>query len=73
MVSSLFPEEVRDQVVGIVEKNRNPVGLDSSTSPVGKWEVSADNYERLAAELDSSKPIANLYPHCTVLFADIAG
>eukprot|EP00977_Amphora_coffeiformis_P016678 scaffold5224_cov135-Amphora_coffeaeformis.AAC.2 len=77
VVSSLFPEEVRQQVVGIVEKNNGggsnrktgqETWKDRSPSHAGK-----DDYERLAAELDNSAPVANLYPNCTVLFADIAG
>ena len=84
VVSSLFPEAVREQVVGIVEKsNTTEPSREYRTASAGRgWEKSPTKaattsgnsyYDRLAAELDSSAPIANLYPDCTVLFCDIAG
>lgn len=85
VVSSLFPEAVREQVVGIVEKaNADPSKEFAMTNGGNKvWSQSPTKaagvpstgsyYDRLAAELDNSAPIANLYPDCTVLFCDIAG
>lgn len=84
VVSSLFPEQVRNQVVGIVEKNKSSNGNNNFTAGAGtksawkapshqKSKAAASSYERLAADLDNSEPIADLYPDCTVLFADIAG
>lgn len=85
VVSSLFPEAVREQVVGIVEKcNTTEPSREFNAASAGRgWEKSPTKaaaatsgnsyYDRLAAELDSSAPIANLYPDCTVLFCDIAG
>ena len=77
VVSSLFPAAVRDQVVSIVENYNDEKNKDHRTS----WKrsnkfpgaYSHGKFERLAAELDESKPVANLYKNCTVLFCDVAG
>jgi hypothetical protein len=77
VVSSLFPANVRAQVVGIVEEynqgkhQRRGKGWKRADKTPGTY--SHSKLERLASELDKSKPVAHLYPHCTVLFADISG
>lgn len=87
VVNSLFPDAVRDQVVGIVEKNNADPSQEFTKAQMGPlrklhWKdspnkdaeaASGNKYERLAAQLETSEPVANLYPECTVLFCDIAG
>jgi hypothetical protein len=68
IVSSLFPANVRDRLMQAGTKNANNTGL-------------RDSNHRLKSFLDGGaeeddvdlQPIADLFPNCTVLFADIAG
>jgi hypothetical protein len=68
IVSSLFPKNVRDRLMqtpnGIEHEHNAGVTFRNQrlSSLMGK------GYEG-----DNSNPIADLFPHCTVMFADISG
>jgi len=66
VVSSLFPEKVRDRIMASTDskKKKDTKFLSSEAS-----KITDDAY----AVVDDSMPIADLYPECTVLFADIVG
>lgn len=79
IVSSLFPANVRDRLLRASTASSDngnggadPLGMSrSSTSYSQKVMLGGDD---IAAEDDiCSAPIADLFPHCTVCFADIAG
>jgi Adenylate and Guanylate cyclase catalytic domain len=73
LVSSLFPKQVRDRLLAS-ESGKNEVTYSSSIFGFG-------NNTRLRSFLSGhedhgcmmSHPIADLFPNCTVMFADIAG
>ena len=67
IISSLFPKNVRDRLM-------------NSDSEVGNSSLMLHPNHRLKTFLrgsvhegDANQPIADLFPHCTVFFADIAG
>lgn len=75
IVSSLFPENVRDQLM----TSQSEQALDAS-QPEGRLQLflndgkKNDNvFESQGLARDSAKPIAELFPETTVVFADIAG
>jgi class 3 adenylate cyclase len=75
VVSSLFPEQVRNRLHKVYKseksKQHNHTDIFKSITSDGK---SRDDFEAADLnEFDDSTPIADLYPNCTVLFADIAG
>jgi class 3 adenylate cyclase len=68
IVSSLFPETVRDRLY--------PTTSEDNGEPRGKLLAMLDNKAGRPMEENismSGSPIAELYPDTTVLFADIAG
>lgn len=87
IVSSLFPDVVRDRLFrresGDGEQTNRRVARQNSTSTTGsKQSLIEPTKNRLktflneggeskSAEVD--RPLADLFPNCTVLFADIAG
>ena len=86
IVSSLFPEVVRDRLYADSDDNQQlPPEQAKSSSAAIKNELSgflhaqqAKGVEGVAngatsSKLDSSKPIADVYEDCTVFFCDIAG
>ena len=81
IVSSLFPEVVRDRLFGVDDdKPKNGSNSADPTRPVENLETDKlrlKNYINTGgatgADGSQSKPIADLFTHCTVLFADIAG
>jgi class 3 adenylate cyclase len=60
IVSSLFPRNVRDRMM-------EETGGDSQNSRLKSFKGDSKD------EDVGSQPIADLFPHCTVLFADISG
>lgn len=62
IVTSLFPKQVRDRLL-----EGDGVGMANKTRLKGF--LNGDDGEHHNTE----SPIADLFPHCTVLFADIAG
>uniref|UniRef100_A0A7S3L1M8 Phosphodiesterase n=1 Tax=Amphora coffeiformis TaxID=265554 RepID=A0A7S3L1M8_9STRA len=86
IVSSLFPEAVRERLFnedeGLGENTRHAArrrssdggGSFFSESPKNRIKTSmSDGSGGPTSGQGASKPIADLFPHCTVLFADIAG
>jgi class 3 adenylate cyclase len=68
VVSSLFPEEVRSRLPSLyASKTERDAATKSMQHEKDDNDDSFDDY------YDDSLPIADLYPNCTVLFADIAG
>jgi hypothetical protein len=66
IVASLFPENVRDRLIaGTSDKNTK--GLVAPNHRLKSFLSGSEEDDK------SSQPIADLFPHCTVLFADIAG
>jgi hypothetical protein len=81
IVSSLFPEAVRDRLFNETDDDDTPHRRRSSDGHGGSF-FSEPPKMRLNSFLDengepqsgpANKPIADLFPHCTVLFADISG
>lgn len=77
IVASLFPENVRDRLMEQAAQQAEKKAQMASAN--GKSGFAAPN-QRLQGYLDGQEedeidhnPIADLFPHCTVLFADIAG
>lgn len=74
IVSSLFPEAVRDRLFDGAEEKKDALKVASGNN---KWHVdNARNAGALFGEdgkVQSDTPIADLYPECSVLFMDIAG
>lgn len=84
---SLFPANVRDRLMGVAENDKTDRTASSSgeyafSAANGKRQSSyvfGDNMEEKAGDSSSnrylfgSKPIADLFPRATVLFADISG
>ena len=82
IVSSLFPEVVRDRLFGVDDDKPRKDGSTSAdpSRPMENMETDKlrlKNYINTGgatgADGSHSKPIADLFTHCTVLFADIAG
>ena len=76
IVSSLFPNVVRDRLYEDEENkkeriNKSTFGIDSQVINFLQSDPVSDHPNR--AIVPGSKPIANLYPDCTVLFADLVG
>eukprot|EP00977_Amphora_coffeiformis_P020451 scaffold8271_cov171-Amphora_coffeaeformis.AAC.8 len=67
VVSSLFPQAVRDRVGDMYHPGTNK---QASLMDMAAQKVLSDAKE---SEMDDSVPIADLYDQCTVLFADVAG
>jgi class 3 adenylate cyclase len=68
IVSSLFPKQVRDRLLA-PESNNNVNNLLGSGNNRLKSYLSGDQEN---GEMQNN-PIADLFPNCTVMFADIAG
>ena len=68
VVSSIFPENVRDRVMASSDDAERNCTL---TTPGKVKELSDSMGEKIEAE--SSVAIADLYPDVTIMFADIAG
>jgi hypothetical protein len=67
IVSSMFPKSVQDRLLEANEKARTQV----STGANSRMNSFFNGAER--NDYDQHDPIADLFPNCTVLFADIAG
>jgi hypothetical protein len=76
IVASLFPENVRDQIFA-EENPGDPKGklktLAGKQGLKNFLEEGALGGEENVAAYGGSKPIADLFPHTTVMFADISG
>lgn len=74
IVASLFPEAVRDRLFD-EEEDRKATFKRKGTG--AKWQTAnggdVNNFLEADGKVKSDAPIADLYPECTVLFADIAG
>ena len=67
IVSSLFPKNVRDRLLAPGAKEGNQRNL----APNQRLKTFLNNGDQ--SNDINSQPIADLFPHCTVMFADIAG
>ena len=68
LVSSLFPEAVRDRLYQEQKEENN------TAEKKREWKApSGASQDELCKSKGATTAIANLYPECTVLFADIAG
>lgn len=70
ILSSLFPKKVRDQLVAEREQQEKKAGAKNRLKSFLN-----DNDDRTGSSGDicSSKPIADLFPDTTIMFADLAG
>ncbi|CAB9507181.1 Receptor-type guanylate cyclase gcy [Seminavis robusta] len=79
IVSSLFPSDVKNRLLEEEEEKKRQ--LQKSADPVSNFLNTAEMQtsgllegdEGSSNPITKSDPIANLYPDCTVYFADIAG
>ena len=67
VVSSLFPQAVREALPSILAKTDDKKATEK-TFRVSKHPTNGDS----PYTMDDSVPVADLYPNCTVLFCDIA-
>jgi hypothetical protein len=67
IVSSLFPAQVRDRLMMQQEKQSDAYGAANKSRLKGFLNGNSNEFESNAA------PIADLFPLCTVFFADISG
>lgn len=65
IVTSLFPESVRDRLIQAEEVEKKRVAAPTARLKSFLKEAGVDD--------DNLQPIADLFPNCTVMFADIAG
>jgi hypothetical protein len=70
IVSNLFPAAIRDRLYGIGDRMNG--GSSVGTSSMGAPQKNLDSMMD-CPEFYGSKPLAELYLHTTVLFADISG
>jgi hypothetical protein len=69
IVSSLFPKNVRDRLMQTsIEKDKS-----GSNAAFRNSRLKSLMGEETNENAENSKPIADLFPNCTVMFADIAG
>ena len=79
IVKSMFPKNVQDRIMEQVDQEvdaqNNKKNFAFGQSKKLKAFLTEDNGEvsGKASQTFGSKPIADLFPNCTVLFADIAG
>lgn len=84
IVSSLFPSNVRDRILNLSEPGVDDESTfdENQCSELAPFMVVQPAKQRLKSFLTdheegpsaaASKPIADLFPQCTVLFADISG
>jgi hypothetical protein len=65
IVSSLFPENIQSR---LFDEDANAI------APVNKHQLAtSQSFEDVDVEPKAKDAISDLFPHCTVLFADIAG
>jgi class 3 adenylate cyclase len=68
IVSSLFPKQVRDRLLQTESDKKGGTVALASNHRLKTFLTGDDK-----ANDDGARPIADLFPHCTVYFADIAG
>jgi Adenylate and Guanylate cyclase catalytic domain len=78
IVGSLFPEAVRDQLLKEQEtvesdKKRKGFTLSEVSNRAGIKNFFSESGQNEDIIPDESKPIADLFPHTTIMFADING
>lgn len=77
IVSSLFPKQIRDQLMQQQQQKQD----DNEQQRDGKFKRNRSSMSQIKSFFPSAdgddvikhRQIADLYPNCTVLFADIAG
>jgi class 3 adenylate cyclase len=69
IVNSLFPATVRDRMMAENEEKDKETGFGSKSNRDELLKFPRGD----TADIRSTKPIADLFPHATVMFADIAG
>jgi len=79
VIRKLFPEEVRDRLYQNENKGHNQPTenkinfLQSKVSGMKRSSLEDPDLTSLSDPMQGASPIADLYPHCTVYFADLAG
>jgi len=79
IVHSLFPENVWDQLVKTSNNNMDSNNSEQDLLSMGWSSFPMKNYLMSSIKVNNNgnnnnnddEPIANLFPHCTVFFADI--
>lgn len=81
IVSQLFPENVRQRLYSekkkSMKKEKKKKGFQPAKTKMRNFlsegSVDGDEMDVMGAEIDDDRPIADLFPETTILFADIAG
>jgi hypothetical protein len=73
IVASLFPKVVRDRMFAEGTTQDSPEELAMRSKLPTYDAYGSQKISKSKIEMNASRPIANLFPHTTVLFADIAG
>jgi len=74
IVSSLFPKQIRDQLLQETNQDSNNSKRNSGSGTLLGGQSRLKNFLSNGKDDDAGKaPIADLYPHTTVMFADISG
>jgi hypothetical protein len=71
ILASLFPKTIRDQLMAEAEENHTKDKGDGFRAPNHRLKSFLSN-DGDAVDDKSQKPIADLFPHCSVLFADVS-
>lgn len=71
IVSSLFPKQVRDKMMEMQDEKE--ISDSKSKSSTNKLKAFMSTNGTEISSVDEESQIADLFPCCTVLFADIAG
>lgn len=76
IVSSIFPKNVRDQLMGApVQGNATKLRslMNSTTTSDQKYTEASQHNDHGMDTLAGGGPIADLFPECTVMFGDVEG
>jgi class 3 adenylate cyclase len=76
VVSSLFPSQVRDQILNDANNRHSDTKGNDKSNFFGTnevWSRKNSSTDNIGSEQALSRPNADLYPETTVLFADIKG
>eukprot|EP00977_Amphora_coffeiformis_P001793 scaffold353_cov185-Amphora_coffeaeformis.AAC.21 len=73
IVSSLFPENVRERLFADAEEKMRKKEKVNAVKNIDEFMVDDDSSSGTGEEDTPGKPIADLFPETSILFADIAG
>lgn len=73
IVSSLFPSQFRDRLLEDEKSNVGVFSVENSKKRLRKFMDGVTGEDNVVAGLSLGKPVADLFPDATIMFADIVG